>query len=254
MNEEAVKTLRGIGDRGGVAMALFNLGLVLFDQGSLARSRSVFEEALAIRRQQHDKNNTAQAAAGLAAVALAQDRLAEAGAMISESIALRQELGERIALAQSELVQSAILLEQNNAPAAEEAARKAAATFHGASAWGWEGEATVSVGRAQLARGEAAGARATLASADKVLTGSKDVRLRLWSESTLGRVLYAMHRKDQSAAILNRAASEARRTGLLGMAFEIQLALVETGQSPAGQIAPDAQQAGFLLIARKASR
>ena len=75
MNEEAVASLKTIGDRGGVAMAQFNLGLVLFDRGDLAGSRAVLSEALATRRQQHDKNNTAQAAAGLARVALAQDRL-----------------------------------------------------------------------------------------------------------------------------------------------------------------------------------
>ena len=63
MNQEAIVTLRSIGDRGGIAMALVNLGLTLFDQGNLAGSRSAFEEALATRRQQHDRNNIAQTAA-----------------------------------------------------------------------------------------------------------------------------------------------------------------------------------------------
>jgi serine/threonine protein kinase/tetratricopeptide (TPR) repeat protein len=253
MNEEAVQALRGIGDRGGVAFALFNLGLVLFDRGDPARSRTVFEEALAIRRQQHDKNNTAQAVAGLARIALAQDRLSEAAALISESIAVRQELGENIALAQSKLIHSAILLEQNNAPAAEKAAREAAATFRSATAWGLEGEAAVFLARTQLARGDASGARSTLTSSDKVLAASKDARLLLWRDGTLARVLSALHRKDESAAILDRALSEARRLGLIGVAFDIQLAQLEAGEAPA-QLASDAQQAGFLLIARKARR
>jgi tetratricopeptide (TPR) repeat protein len=253
MNEEAVKALRGIGDRGGVAMALFNLGLVLFDRGDLARSRSVFEEALAIRRQQHDKNNTAQAVAGLARIALAQDRLSDAAALISESIALRQELGENIALAQSKMIYSAILLEQNNAAAAEKAAREAAATFHGASAWSLEGEAAVILSRAQLAGGDAAGARTTVSSSEKILAASEDARLRLWRDGTLGRVLSALHRNDKAATILDRALSEARRLGLAAVAFDIQLAQLEAGQAPA-QLAADAQQAGFLLIARKARR
>ena len=112
MNEEAVSTLRAIGDRGGVAMALLNLGMAVFDQGDVGRSRSVLEEALSIRRQQRDKNNTAQATSSLARVALAQDRIPEAETLIAESIALRQELGESISLAQSKMIESAILLKK----------------------------------------------------------------------------------------------------------------------------------------------
>jgi eukaryotic-like serine/threonine-protein kinase len=251
MNEEAVKALRSIGDRGGAAMALYNLGLVLFDLGNVARSRSVLEEALAIRRQQHDRNNTAQVTAALAVVALAQDRIDDANSLISESITLRQELGESIALAQSNVIYSAILLEQKSAAAAERLAREAAAAFRRASVRGWEGEAAIAIARAQLARGDAAGARATLTSVEKILSDCKDVRLRLWRDATLARTLHALHRNDEAAAILDRALAEARRIGILGIALEIQLAMAEAGQSDL-QTASDAQQAGFLLIARKA--
>ena len=134
-------SLKTIGDRGGVAMAQFNLGLVLLDRGDLARSRAVLSEALATRREQHDKNNTAQVAAGLARVALAQDRLSEAAALIAESISLRQELGETNALAESNLIHAEILLEQDKPAAAEKSARDAAATFHRAGAWGREADA-----------------------------------------------------------------------------------------------------------------
>jgi tetratricopeptide (TPR) repeat protein len=231
---------------------MFNLGLVLYDQGDLTRSRSVLEEAMAVRRQQHDKNNTAQVASVLAIVALAQDRLSEAGALISESIALRQELGENIALAESKLIHSAILLERNNASAAEKDAREAAATFNQAAAWGREGEAAVVVARAQLARGDAAGARATLAAANKFLADSKAARLRLRRDVTQARVLYALGRKEEAAAILDRALAESLRPGFLGMALEIRLASMEAGEASTPQLALDAQQAGFLLIARKA--
>jgi len=254
MNEEAVTTLKTVGDRGGVAMALFNLSLVLLDQGDVTRARSVVEEALAIRRQQHDKNNTAQVAAGLATIAMAQDRLGEAGALIAESTTLRQELGENIALADCKLIHSAMLLEQNDASGAEKAAREAAATFQRASAWGREGEAAIAIARAQLSRGDAAGARATLASADQFVSDSKDARLRLWRDTTRARVLRALGRKDEAAAILDRALEESRRLGLLGLALEIRLASVETGIAPGPPLASDAQQAGFLLIARKAGQ
>ena len=250
--EEAISTLKAVGDRGGTAMSLLNLGLVLFDQGDLVRSRAVFEEAMAIRRQQRDRNNIAQTAAGLAAVALAQDRLPEASALIGESIALRQELGEKIALAESNLTYSAILLEENKAAAAEKAARDAAATFRGASAWIPEGDALLASARAQLARGDASGARATLGAAEKALAENKDVRLRLRHDCMQARVLTALGRKDEAAAILERALAECKRAGIPGTGFEIRLAGLDLGQGSAPQLAADARQAGFLLIARKA--
>lgn len=248
-NEEAITALRGIGDRGGVAMALFNLGMVLFDQGNLTRSRSVFEEALAIRRQQHDKNNTAQAATGLALIAMAQDRLPEAASLIAESTALRQELGESIALAECNLLHSTLTLERGNPAAAEKAAREAAATYRKAGAWGREAEAAVAIARARLARGDASGARATLTSADRLFSQSKDARLLLWRDLTLAGVLHAMGREEEADSTLNHALDEAHRLGFAGLTLEIRLASV---QPAAPQLAQDAQQAGFLLIARKA--
>jgi serine/threonine protein kinase/tetratricopeptide (TPR) repeat protein len=252
MGEEAVSTLRAVGDRGGVAMALANLGLVLLDRGDLASSRSAFEEALAVRRQQHDRNNTAQTAAGLAQVALAQDRLSEAAALITESISLRQELGEKITMSESNIVYSAILLEQEKTAAAEKAARDAASTLHSASAWASEGDALLAISRAQLARGDSAGARATLASAEKVLAENRDARLGLRLNVTMARVLQALGRKDEAASFLERALPASVRLGFVGMTFEIRLASLEPGQASASQLASEAQQAGFLLVARKA--
>ena len=83
---------------------------------------------------------------------------------------------------------------------------------------------------------------------------SKDARLRLWRESTKARALYALRRKDESAAILDGVLAESQRLGFLGMAFEARLASMEAGKTPAAQLASDAQQSGFLLIARKARR
>jgi len=145
-------------------------------------------------------------------------------------------------------------LEQNSPAAAEKAARDAAGTFHQASAWGREADAVIAIARAQLGGGNASGARTTLASADKYLAGSKDARMRLWRDSTQARILYALGRKDDAAAILERALTESRRLGFLGMSLEIQLAGLEAGKSAVPQLTVDAQKVGFLLIARKAGQ
>ena len=183
---------------------------------------------------------------------MTQDRLVEADSLIAESIKLRQELGESISLAQSELIDSAILMEENKTPAAERAARDAAATFHRAGAWGSEAEAAVAIARAQLAGGDAARARATLDGSEKLLRDSKDARLLLRRDITQADILYALGRRDESAAILDKALAEAGRIGLTGVALEIRLEMVRAGRTPAPQLASDARNAEFLSIARKA--
>jgi tetratricopeptide (TPR) repeat protein/TolB-like protein len=249
MNEEAVAALRAVGDRGGVAMAQVNRGLALLDRGDLGGARGAFEEALAIRRQQRDRNNTAQTTAALALVALAQDRIPEADTLIAESIKLRQELGENISLAQSDLIHSEILLEQNKAPAAEHAARDAAASFHRAGAWGWEGEAMLAVARAELARGESSKAVASLDAANALLRDSKDLRALLRRNVTLALARYAVGRREEAATILDNALDAAVRAGLAGVVFEVRLAIEQTGRT-SPQLAADARNAGFLLVAR----
>jgi len=100
-----------------------------------------------------------------------------------------------------------------------------------------------------LARGDASGARATLTSADRLFSQSKDARLLLWRDLTLAGVLHAMGREEEADSTLNHALDEAHRLGFAGLTLEIRLASV---QPAAPQLAQDAQQAGFLLIARKA--
>jgi hypothetical protein len=109
----------------------------------------------------------------------------------------------------------------------------------------------VAVARAQLARGDAAGAGATLEGAAKLLRDSKDARLLLRRDLALADIQSALGRRDESAAILDKALAEANRTGLGALAFEIRLAMVKTGRSPAAPLEAEARKAGLLLIARK---
>ena len=79
-----------------------------------------------------------------------------------------------------------------------------------------------------------------------------DVRLLLRRDLALADIQYALGRREESGVILDKALAEANRTGLGGLAFEIRLAMVKAGRSPAAPLAAEARKAGFLLIARKA--
>ncbi|PWU03940.1 MAG: hypothetical protein C5B51_17900 [Terriglobia bacterium] len=251
-NEQAAAQLRSIGDRGGTALAQYYLGLALFDKGDLARARSMLEEALAVRREQRDRNNTAQVLAALAPVALAQDKISEARTLIGESIKLREELGELISLAQSRLILAQVLLEERQADAAESAALEASARFRAAHADALEAEALLIATRARLVRSRAGQARQAFDAANLLLRDSKDVRLLLLRDTVSAQIEFAMGRKEAAGSILERALAEAARLGCAGAQFTIRLAQVQMGAAPAPQLASDARQAGFLLIARQA--
>ena len=95
--------------------------------------------------------------------------------------------------------------------------------------------------RALLARGDTPKAQAAMDAAGVLLRDSKDIRLLLRRDVTLA----TLGRDD---GILERALAGARRAGLVGMGFEVRLAMAPPDEGLAG----DARGAGFLLVARKA--
>jgi tetratricopeptide (TPR) repeat protein len=233
-------------------MALVNFGMALQDTGDLARSRSLFEEALAIRRQQRDKNNTAQVLAALAAISLEQDKLAEAHSLIEESIAIRQQLGEMISLAQSKLVLADILLEEGQLAASEKNAREAIVTFKSVQAGTLEAAGHLALAHCSLARGSAAAAKEPWGVADQLLRESQEVSLLLKRDTLRARIDGALGHKKEASALLDHGLGEAHRFVLTSVQLEIRLAMVELSRTGAAILASDARRAGFLRIARKA--
>jgi tetratricopeptide (TPR) repeat protein len=252
MEQEALAELRAIGDRGGAAMVLHNLGQALYDHGDLAASRKAHEEALAVRRQQADKNNTAQVLASLAAVSIAEDRLPEARKQLQESMALRESLGERIALAQTRLRMTELSLQEGQPEAGERLARDAAAEFRRAKTSGFQAEAYLLLARCRLAANAIRDARNHLNSARSLLRDSKDVRLLLAAEFVTAAIEEAQGRRAQAADVWERALADAGRMYLFGMELEARLALARLGRADLAQVASDARQRGWHLVARKA--
>jgi len=253
MSRDAVAELRAIGDRGGVAMALNNYAHVMFDRGDLAGARAAWEEALGIRRSQRDKNNTAQVLAGLGPLAITEDRLHDARLYLEESGALRQALGEKIGMAQSRLLLAELVLEEGDAAAAEKMAEECAAEFARAGTTSLRAEAELTATSAALARKDPGAARRSLDSVRRLLRDSREIKLLVGLDLMSARVESALGRTAEAVRLAEKAQGEAGRAGFPGLELMSRLLLGKLGKASLQQVAADASQAGYKLVARKAS-
>jgi tetratricopeptide (TPR) repeat protein len=99
--EEALGLWRDLGDRGGIARSLNNLGAVAIDQGDHGRAAALYEESLALQRGLGDKVGIAYSLAGLGSVAYMQGDYGRATALHQEALAVRRELEDKLGISSS---------------------------------------------------------------------------------------------------------------------------------------------------------
>jgi predicted ATPase/Tfp pilus assembly protein PilF/DNA-binding XRE family transcriptional regulator len=90
---------RDLGNRAEVAQALKNLGLIAKDRGDFARAAAYYEESLGLRRAIGDRRGVAQALFNLGVVAYWQGDFARATALTEQSLACYRELGDKMGIA-----------------------------------------------------------------------------------------------------------------------------------------------------------
>jgi predicted ATPase/Tfp pilus assembly protein PilF len=92
--EEALTHGRALGDREGVATALFNLGVVALYQGDQATAQTLLEESLALQRALGERRGMAIILSALGAVAMSRGDAVTADTLYNEGLALYRELGD----------------------------------------------------------------------------------------------------------------------------------------------------------------
>jgi tetratricopeptide (TPR) repeat protein len=91
--EEALSIFRDIGDRGGEAEALNEVGTLHRGRGDLSRSQTCHGQALELARQADSPWDEAHALAGLGRCALAAGQAADATASLLQARAIFQRIG-----------------------------------------------------------------------------------------------------------------------------------------------------------------
>ena len=86
---------RELGDRGGEARSLNNLGIIAQKRGDVADAERLFRECLAIMKEIGNRHGEAGSLNNLANIAQERDDLDEALRLFEESIAIKKEIGDR---------------------------------------------------------------------------------------------------------------------------------------------------------------
>jgi predicted ATPase/class 3 adenylate cyclase/DNA-binding CsgD family transcriptional regulator len=93
LSKESLTLYRELGDRRGIAYALYQLGGISANRGDLTAARQLLEEALALRREVGNKQDIAWSLHVLAGVVSEQGEYSRGRALFEESLALFRELG-----------------------------------------------------------------------------------------------------------------------------------------------------------------
>lgn len=101
LENEALSIFREVGDRGGIADSLLLLANIDFTEGEYARARTQAEESLALFRALDDKWGLAYTLLHSAHVLLSQGDAASARSLVEECLVLSRELGYKDGIADS---------------------------------------------------------------------------------------------------------------------------------------------------------
>jgi predicted ATPase/class 3 adenylate cyclase len=93
--EESVRLFRGLGDEGGLADAVDNLGIAAAYQGNLEQATTFFEESLSLFRKAGDRWGVAEALNNLGATAVHLNGPDRVVPLHEEALRLRRELGDK---------------------------------------------------------------------------------------------------------------------------------------------------------------
>jgi tetratricopeptide (TPR) repeat protein/TolB-like protein len=259
--ETSVETARQTGDKSSIADVLTNLGTISYLQGDLAAARKDLETSLAGSRELGTRSRIASSLVAIGEVLLAQDDVAGAERDFNESLSIRTQLGEKGNIAGSQISLAALSLEQNQAEKAETLARAAAAEFQAEADADQETSARDVLAQSLLAQAKVGAAQSELARAQALPI--RDQPIKLSFDITGARVLARTGKPGEAVRNLQGTLSAAKRMKLKGIEFSARLALAEawaSGGDPVSaragleSLRKDAASAGFLLMARKASK
>lgn len=270
--DEALRLARGLGDKEGAGTVLGNLADLLTRQGDLPAAKKFAEEALAADRQVGNKSFEAYALYQLAAVLISQGDVTAGRSKLQETIHLRHELGQQTTEAETQLAMAQLELDTGDAKAAELLAREIAPAFHDGSMKDDEALDYSLLAMALVEQGRSAEAQQAAAKCNQLLPQTMDFATRLQVD-VASAYLLAMDSgansekpdpgKVEGATLsLEAARVRANQFRYVGVELEARLRQAEfeisSGKESAGKVhlqklQTDAQDKGFVLIARRAS-
>jgi predicted ATPase/class 3 adenylate cyclase len=114
LSEESLVIWRQLGDKKGIATSLHNLGWVAYHQGNYAAALALFQESLALRRELGDKWGIAYELSHMGRTAYRQGDYRRATALLEEAVALFRDMGMKQHFAYASTHLAAVTHDQGN--------------------------------------------------------------------------------------------------------------------------------------------
>jgi tetratricopeptide (TPR) repeat protein len=248
------------GDKDGLSSALNNIAQVYQVQGDLSKARDYFTQSLTIRWEIGLEADVAESMNNLAEVYGMQGDVEAAKKNYDDALAIRVRRGEEGAIAESRMGKAEVLLASGDLPGAESLARQAAEQFQKTGEAAEEGSSRATLAEALFLQGKLPQANNQSKQASGLLKKDTDRNIRLKIEIIAAEVSSASDPQD-SIRRLQAVLREAEKAGLFIRKLEASLVLaqveIESGHAATGRaqlqaLQKEAEQKGFLLIARRA--
>jgi class 3 adenylate cyclase/tetratricopeptide (TPR) repeat protein len=258
--EDSLTTARDIGDQGGISAALQNLGAQSLQMGELTLAEKNVREALKASQDAHLQDMTASGLNTLGDIELVKGNFAEARKNYESGLQLFTVAGDQPDIASTRLSLSKLALEEGKFSEAESLARQAIQEFRTDKLTDNEADARNTLARCLISEGKLTDAQGEIESAGKIAV--QDFAIRISLAITAARIKARNGKIEEAQRDLNSQLKEAKARNLVGLQFEIRLALAENA-APAdlkskgallAALDQDARNSGYLLVAGKAER
>jgi tetratricopeptide (TPR) repeat protein len=258
--EDALQSTRISGDQGGIAIALQNLGSVALQTGDLVVAERDVQQGLSASENAAAKSTTASGYGNLGDIQMVKGNLVEAQQSYETELRLFTEIGDQPDIAATKLSVAKLALEKGNVDQCQKLAGEALEEFQAEKIVDGEGDARNTIARSLIAQDKSADAQSQIAGAAKISVQDYETRMSLGI--TAARLKARAGKTEEARQYLDSALSQAKAKTLLGLQFDIRLAMAEIAGfsdtkargSISTTLVSDAKTSGYTLVAARAER
>lgn len=261
MLEASVPDYEAIEDKEGVALTLNNLGDLSRQSGRLDAAEMHYRQAKAAAEEIESKSAVAYVLSGLGDVYMDRGDLAQSRASYEGALTFRKQIGERQMSGESQVQLARLAVEEGRAAAGENILRQWKEQFHLEQQADDELLSSIGLSEALVAQGKQVEAQREIEGSRELAAKCQNLFDRLQYDVASARVLLSSDHPEKAKALLERALSDARAHGFVGVEFEARLVMADLEKrSGHATIAREefasleraAREKGFMLVARKA--
>jgi Flp pilus assembly protein TadD len=260
--EPLLEHVRGEGSKSVLGATLESLGSIAETQGDMATALSRYREAIAQFKETSGKTEYAEAERSLGRALLRGGDCVSAGQAFSEALSVDREIGATADAAWDQIELAGVALAQEGGSADVSTVRSAIDELRRRSMTDYEIEAEIMLAREMIQQGNTPLATKILGETAVLSAHSYDPTVRFDVALATARLRSSQHRFDEARRTVQPALQRAVAMGCVRCQLEARLELseieiqagnAERGRAQLHQLADEAGNRGFRLIAEQAT-